>query len=194
MNAFEAYQTYLALKLHFSNPDYDYFKYHGKVKASVDMFNNRKDRFFFEKIARHPDPVGFLLANIMANPTTYVRDLAYDEEAKRIYTNWLKTKESLSYVFENECGYLLPDFNSNFLVSNGNHPHLLRLYLSGKITLETLCILCDLTGCLKYWNKKLKGDVIYDDIGVLIQKYRHFLKYDKEKFTKIIRNKYKEAT
>jgi hypothetical protein len=194
MNSFELYQTYLALKQHFTNPDYDYFKYHGKVKASADKFSSRKDRIFFEKIARHNDPVGFLLANIVANPTTYIRELAYSEEAKRVYANWLKTKESLSYAFGSDLEQLDPDFNKNFICSPGSHPRLLRLYLSGKVTLETLCILCDLTGCLKHWNNKLKGDVIYDDVGVLVQKYQHFLKYDKEKFKKIIRNKYKEAT
>jgi hypothetical protein len=193
MNSFEVYQTYLALKLHFTNPDYDFFKYHGKVSASVDTFSNRKDRFFFEKLAKHNDPVGFLLANIISNPHTYVRDLAYSEDAKRVYLDWLKKKESLSYVFGEELSNLSRDFNGNFVCISGVHPPLLRLYLANKITLETLCILCDLTGCLKYWAKQMKGDIIYDDIELLVRKYTPFLQFDKEKFSKIIRNNFKET-
>ena len=33
VSPFEAYQTYLALKQHFTRPSYDYFKYNGKVKV-----------------------------------------------------------------------------------------------------------------------------------------------------------------
>jgi hypothetical protein len=49
MSAFEVYKDYLALKNHFSNKNYDYFKYKGKVRTSIDSFNKRKDKIFFEK-------------------------------------------------------------------------------------------------------------------------------------------------
>ena len=189
MNAYECYQTYLGLKLHFTNKDYDYHKYHGKVNASVDSFRTRNDRFFFEKLAKHIDPFSFLLSNIIANPSAYVRDLAYDEEAKHIYTKWLKTKESLSYIFTQELSQLDQDLKSYFIADPNNHPKIIKLYLSNKISLETLCILVDIINCLPYWNKRLKGDIIYDDVGMLIQKYTAFLQYDKEKFKEIIRNK-----
>ncbi len=189
MNAFECYQNYLALKLHFTDDEYDYHKYHGKVSASVDSFKARKDRFFFEKIAKHNDPFGFLLANIVSNPHTYVRDIAYDETAKTIYNKYLKTKESLSYIFTQDLSKLDKNLKSYFIVESNQHPKIIKLYLSNKISLETLCILADITKCLPYWNKQLKGDVIYRDVGLLVSKYTAFLKYDKEKFTKIIQTK-----
>ena len=38
----EAYQTYLAIKNHFSSPSYDYFKYQGKVKVNSQSFEKRE--------------------------------------------------------------------------------------------------------------------------------------------------------
>ena len=189
MSPFEVYITYLALKRHFTSESYDFHKYNGKINASIDAFKARKDCFFFEKLAKHQNPKDFLLANIIVNPTAYVRDLAYDEKYKIIYNKWLKTKESLTYVFQTEITNLHPDFNSNFLCTDGNHPILLRLFLGEKISLETLSILCNLTGCLKHWDQQLEGDIVYKDVGLLVKKYKQFLQYDKEKFKKIIRNK-----
>jgi len=192
MNSFDAYRTYLALKQHFSS-DYDYFKYQGKVNATISSFQARRDRFFFDKLAKHNDPVGFLLSNIIHNPTAYIRELAYGENEKTIYKKWLKTKESLSYIFTTELAALDPDFNSNFVCKSNDHPPLLKTYLRGKISIETLCILCDLTGCLKHWGKQLEEDIVYKDVGLLVRKYSPFLQFDKEKFKKIIRSKMKET-
>ena len=47
MTGFECYKTYLALKHHFTNQSYDYFKYNGKTKANEQTFKTRKDRYFF---------------------------------------------------------------------------------------------------------------------------------------------------
>ena len=51
MNEFEAYQKYIALKLHFTS-DYDYFKYNGKTNVTLNSFNERKDKFHFKKIVK----------------------------------------------------------------------------------------------------------------------------------------------
>ena len=53
---FECYKTYLAMKQHFTKDKYDYVKYCGRSRASLQSFYKRKDRYFFEKMARqHPD-------------------------------------------------------------------------------------------------------------------------------------------
>ena len=38
MEPFEVYQKYLALRTHFKSDSYDYFRYHGKLKANRDKF------------------------------------------------------------------------------------------------------------------------------------------------------------
>ena len=188
LNGFEAYQYYLALRLHFTQESFDAFKYHFKVKADVASFIKRKDRLFFDKIATHKDPRNFLLANMIKNKKTYIREIAYGEEAQRVYKNWLKRKESQSYIFKEDLSKLKEDFNKNFICKDGQHPYLLKQYMGERITLETLCILCDLTGCLRYWHKQLIGDPVFEDLYILIIKYAPFIEYDRKKLIAIIRN------
>ena len=192
MNAYEAYILYLGLKLHFTSKDYDYFKYNGKVKADAHSFESRRDRYFFEKLAKHRDVQGFLVSNLVSGSRSYIRDLVYNEQAQKAYADWLKIKESLGYIFKEEISQLKGGFNENFICKDRQHPNVLRQYLGHKISLETLCILCNITGCMDYWNKQLKGDVVYEDVELLVRKYIPFLQFDKEKFKKIIRSKYKE--
>ena len=52
MMPFDAYRCYLSLKNHFTKDHYDYHKYRGKTRATVQAFYKRKDRFWFEKFAR----------------------------------------------------------------------------------------------------------------------------------------------
>ena len=47
---YNAYITYLAIKQHFTSPEYDFIKYNGKVRASKDSFLKRRDKFFFDSI------------------------------------------------------------------------------------------------------------------------------------------------
>ena len=186
MSAFECYKEYLALKNHFTKPGYDYFKYNGKLKANPDSFNTRKDKLFFQKLAKHPDVHNFLVANLSDNEKYWIRELAYSEEAEKRYKQWLKRQQSLTYVFKQQLGKLDSDFNQNFVVNSNEHPLLLKLFLGNDIDLETMCILLDLTGAKKHWDSKMKYDMVYDSVKLKIEKYTPFIKYDKEKIRKIV--------
>ena len=62
---FDAYKSYLGLKNHFTKEKYDYHRYGGKSRASLESFYKRRDRYFFEKLSRQKDDaevVEFLLA------------------------------------------------------------------------------------------------------------------------------------
>ena len=50
---FDVYRCYLSMKNHFTKDKYDYHKYCGKSRATVQSFYKRKDRFWFEKLARN---------------------------------------------------------------------------------------------------------------------------------------------
>lgn len=189
MSAFEVYKDYLALKNHFSNKNYDYFKYKGKVRTSVDSFNKRKDKIFFEKLAKNKEFHEFLVSNLSEDPKLWIRDLAYSDDALKRYLNWKKRQQSLSYTFKNDLSKLNSDFDSNLLCKNG-HPILLKLYLGGEISLETLCIVLKMTKSVKYWNKSMEYDPVWEDIRNKVIKYTPFLKYDEEKFLKIVLDKF----
>lgn len=187
MSAFECYKEYLALKNHFSKPDYDYFKYNGKVRVNPESFNLRKDKIFFQKLAKHPDVHSFLVANLSLNEKAWIRELAYSEQAENTYKNWLKKQQSLTYLVKNELNRLSTNFDDNFKIDKKSpHPLLLRRYLGNQISLETLCILLDLSGAKRYWDKKMEYDLIYQDVKNKIEKYTPFIKYDKEKIRNIV--------
>lgn len=191
MSAFECYKEYLALKNHFTKPSYDYFKYNGKSNAKVDSFNSRKDRLWFQKLAKHPDVHNFLVANFAKNEKAWIKELAYSEDAEKTYKDWLKRNQSLSYQFKKDLKEIMPSFDANFMVFKNLHPYLLRSYLGGTVSLETMCILLDLTGAKKHWDSKMEYDPIYQEVKMKIEKYTPFIKYDKEKLRNIVLDYFK---
>ncbi len=187
MSAFECYKEYLALKNHFSSPNYDYFRYNGKLKVNSTSFDQRKDKLFFQKLAKHPDVHNFLVANLSKNDKAWIKELAYSDDAERVYKDWLKRNQSLTYVVANDLSQLDSPFDGNFIVSKTqSHPRLLQLYLGGHVTLETVCILLDITKAKKHWDSKMEFDPIYDEVRKKIEKYTPFIKYDKVKIKKIV--------
>jgi hypothetical protein len=183
---FEVYRDYLALKNHFNNPKYDYFRYNGKSGASPESFSKRKDAMFFQKLAKHRDPHGLMLANFIKNPKLWIRDIAYSEGAEQTYLDWTKRIQSLTYLFKSDMSKLDTPFDSNLIVKDNDHPTLLKLLLSEAILPETVCIIADLTGCTKYWDRELAFDPVWDEMGTFIKKYTPFVKYDREKIKKTL--------
>lgn len=186
MNAYECYVLYVALKNHFKQKSYDFFKYNGKIRSNPQSFSTRGDKVFFEKLAKHENPRDFLVSNLIENEKIWIRDIAYSEEAENTYKNWQKRLQSLSYHIKSDLSNLKDNFNDNFIVEEYDHPHLLKLYLRKDISLETLVILTDLTGCVKSWDKKMVDDPVWDKVRMKIMKYRPFIKYDMEKIKETI--------
>lgn len=190
MSPFQVYKTYSALKLHFTS-DYNYFQYNGQTRLKQESFEKRNDKIFFAKIAKHSDPLNFLMVNILANPKTWIKTLAYDKEAETKYADWLKRKQSMSYMFKQDLQKLKPDFNSNLTLEANSHPNIVVQYLSGDIMFETLCIICAITGCMKSWDKKMIDDPVWDDLSRKIKKYMPFMSIDTDKYKKIILDVFK---
>ena len=110
---FETYQTYLSMKSHFTNRKYDFFKYGGKSRATVTAFNRRKDKYWFEKTSRKYSDgqiVDFLLANFVTstNPENlWIGEIINSGE--RNYSEWMKTQQSLTYLFKEQSKRLLSE-------------------------------------------------------------------------------------
>jgi hypothetical protein len=190
-DAFDIYVYYLALKRHFTS-NYDFFKYNGKVKANAMSFENRKDKFFFYKLSKKKEAKDIILANMLANPNAWAGELL-DDKAESIYKEWIKRKQSLTYQFKSDIINLDDDFNDNFVVHDGQHPRLLKLYMMNDISLETLVMICDITNCIGHWEKNISDTIVFPDINKLVRKYRPFLDYDKPKMRKILLDKYNET-
>lgn len=192
MTAFEVYKTYLALKSHFTRDSYDFHKYGGKVNASVKSFEGRRDRFYFDKLAKLRDPTSFILANIIHNKDVWVGDLVTNDQAEQRYKDWARRTQSLSYCFKTELDRLEPDFDSNFRTGDGGHPPLIRKYLAGEISLETLIILAHMTKCFGRWNKAMQNDPVWKEVSRKMIKYQPFMKYDLAKLKSYVLDKFQQ--
>jgi len=193
MEAIDAYKTYLALKNHFMQDSYDYFKYNKKVNVTYDSFLKRKDKIFFAKLGNRKDKYleDFLIANFLYDPKMWVGELLSDDCEER-YTQWKKKQESLSYLFKNEIdfasGWKSDELNDFFDVKqNGDHPPIIKKYLRGEISLETLAILNSLLHFVKRYDTMIT-DPIYREVSKLCKKYQPFLKYDTAKMKKTLRD------
>lgn len=187
-DAFDIYIYYLAVKRHFTS-SYDFFKYNGKVNANSHSFENRKDKFHFYKLSKMTEAKDLILANLLENPKTWAGDLI-EPKAKDIYQSWSKKQQSLGYVFRNDISNLNFDDPNKDLLTQGEHPNLLKMYIADKICIETLIILDDLLNFFPYWDKKIEDKILWPDINNRVRKYKPFLNYEKSKMRKILLDKY----
>lgn len=191
MMPYDAYKEYLALKNHFTKDSYDYHKYCGKSRASVQSFYKRKDRMWFEKVSRQKsdqEVVDFFVANFVSCPdpeTLWIGEMIKEGEER--YRNWQKKIQSLSYLFKEETQQLFESykFEEVFNCSKG-HPPLLKNFLSGKISIETLVIYDRIFLFGNKFDKKLK-DPVWETVSRRIKKYNPFLNIDVFRYREILK-------
>ena len=193
-NGYSAFALFNSLKLHFSSPSYDYFKYHGKTNISETSFMKRKDKFSFYKLSRKynlEELKNFYISNILETDIKWIGDIM-GPEGEEIYKKWQKRNESLTYRFEQDIIYLFDSSGSFLFVDNGSYPYLLTSMLQGGIMVETVAILNDLMGFFPMWEKKIADDIIWPNWKLKLEKYTPFINYDKVKIKNILKEKIKE--
>lgn len=183
-DAFEACVEYTAIKKHF-NSDYDYFKYGGRVNLLKTTFDKKENRYYFYMLSKEHDYLNIILANVLHDRGVYIRDIQ-SSNGKKIYLEWKKRVDSLTYVFKEDLDKLNGSLKDAMEVTGGRHPELLKKYISNEICLETLCIIMNLTKINITWDKKISDPVVYPTINTLVENYLPFLEFDKKKFRKII--------
>ncbi len=191
MSPYQVYCEYLALKSHFSNPKYDYFKYNKKVRASVTSFNRRTDKYWFEKTSRKykdEEIVNFLVANFVES--TSVNQIWIGEiinSGERTYADWMRRQQSLTYLFKEQSNeFFLETKLEDALNCSKGHPPVLKKFLSGQLSLETLTIYEKIFHFSKDFDKKLL-DPVWETVSLKIKKYTPFLNTDVFQFKKILR-------
>ena len=188
---YETYQTYLSMKSHFTNPKYDFFKYGGKSRATVSSFNKRKDKYWFEKKSRKysdQEILDFLLSNFITanNPQNlWIGEIINSGE--RNYSEWMKRQQSLTYLFKEQLQELLSEKKlDEVLDCSKGHPLILKKYLGGDLSLETLIIMEKIFSFVKNFDKKLK-DPVWDTVSLKIKKYIPFININMIYYKKILR-------
>ena len=192
MTGFEVYKTYLAIKLHFTKDDYNYFTFNGKSRASESSFEKRKDRYFFKKLATKFDKdtiLQFLVSHFVENSSTWIGDLSVYNSST--YNAWKKKIQSMTFMFENDIDYLIDicNFEDLFDCKSGNHPILLQAYLGDRVTLESMVILNALVKYIPDFDNNIKEPIVWAEVRKKVVKYEPFLSIDKTKYKRILLQK-----
>lgn len=195
MTGYEAFCFYNALKMHFTSDSYDYHKYNGKTKTSIDAFENRKDKYYFYKLSRRntkEDYVEFLVSNFVHDENVWVGNLMMDE-ALTVHRERMKVVQSLSYSVSEDFSKLM-EHSSNpddVLKVVDDYPKLLTMVLQKDIKLETMCILNSMLNFFPMWDKKITDTIRWPQIKRKCLKYTSFIQFDKQKMKTILLEKIK---
>ncbi len=193
MTPYEVFCLYQSLKLHFTQESFDFHKYNGKSKISLDALDKRKDKWHFAKLARkfndREDCIFFIVANLLDDNQKWVGNLLLDE-ADVIYKDRIKVIQSLSYVFENDCRKLFEGVekpNELLKVVDGDYPVLLTKTMQKVTQIETFCLLSKILGFLPMWKEKIGDTIVWPNFYMKTLKYASFLPKEEMKYKMILK-------
>lgn len=192
MTPLEVFTTYLAVKNHFTKTNYDFHKYHGKVKTSLKTFYNKKERFFYEKLSRQKtdkEIVEFFVSNFVeCNDPQRLWIGEIVKAGEDYYQKWSFKRENLMSIFQKEIDQVFKNkqFDEMFSIKSNQHPQLLKEYLQGKLSIETLVILENILGYKTQFDNRLY-DPIWESVSLKISKYSPFLTVNTNKYKKILK-------
>jgi len=199
MNGFEIYKIYLAIKLHFTskNQSYDFHKHLGRTTARLETFTKRRDRYFFHKLSKSyndKSAIDYFVANFVSNTNLWVGDII-GKTGDDNYKQWSKKLEALHYYYEQDIDYILGrdiKFDDLFLVKKGQHPPILKMFLSKRINFETFLILDEILSFSKQLNKNINEKVLWPKLYDRMIRYKPFIKYNVTKYKKTLKDKLKD--
>jgi hypothetical protein len=189
---FDCYKSYLGLKNHFTKESYDYHRYGGKSRASLDSFYKRRDRFFFEKLSRQKNDeevVQFFVSNFVScdDPQSlWIGEIVRNGEQN--FTDWKKRLQSLTYTFKTEIENVFTgqDFDAMLVIEGTKHSSIIKEHLAGHLSLESIVILNKIIGFKDDYDKKLK-DPVWKFLSMRISKYNSFIHIDVFKYKKMLK-------
>ena len=186
MQPWDVYLIYNSVKLHFESDSYDAIKYSFKTSATQKSFFQRKDKYFFAKLAKkYPDKqilIDFLVANFASLDTgkCWAGNLV-EQSADDNYKFYLRRIESMSYFFGDQVDRLVEQckgsglsFDDLFKSENGAHPRIATLVMDKTIELETLVVLDIMVGFMK--RSKITETILWPEFSKKVLKFKPFLK------------------
>jgi len=186
MQPWDAYLIYNSVKLHFESDTYDAIKYSFKTSAKQKSFFQRKDKYFFAKLAKkYPDKqilIDFLVSNFasMDAGKCWAGNLV-EQSADDNYKSYLKKIDTMSYFFTDQVDRLVQyskgnglSFDDLFKSENGAHPRIVTLVMDKTIELETLVILDIMVGFMK--RSKITETIFWPEFSRKVSKFKPFLK------------------
>jgi hypothetical protein len=191
---FESYKLYNALKLHFEG-SYDAVKYNYKTNVTSKSFLNRKDKYFFAKLAKkYNGSLKEFYVSQFINEQKYIGDMM-DSEAESYYATYKKIKESIHRVFSIDINKIIDinigvKFDNLFESVDGQQPMIVQMWMQEDISLETVVILNSLLGFIQREDSKISDTIIWPDNKRKIEKYTPFVNFDKNKCKTMLMSKF----
>jgi hypothetical protein len=193
ITGYETFGLYQAIKLHFTTDSYDFYKYGGKSKISVDAFENRKDKYYFYKLSRRltnkDELISFLVANFVNDDNCWVGNLL-EESSDNLYRERQKVLQGLSYHFQSDCEKIFDEVcnpNEVIKIVNGDYPILLTMALRKDIQIETLCILNKILQFFPNWKNNISDTIRWPQYCRKVLKYSPFIEFDEVKCRNILK-------
>jgi hypothetical protein len=157
----------------------------------MTSFNKRKDKYWFEKTSRKysdKEVVDFLVSNFASsdNPQNlWIGEIINSGE--KTYAEWMRRQQSLTYLFKEQSNELFSQTKlEDVLNCSKGHPIVLKKFLSGNISLETLVIYDRIFLFGNNFDKKLL-DPVWETVSLKIKKYSPFLNINVFQYKKILR-------
>ena len=190
MTPYDAFREWFAIKAHFTSMKYDYVKNQGKTpNNSVADYEASRYRNHFIRVANHYSPKWLMISTLVDKPEAWITDTR-SEKAEELLTERLAKVQALKYTFTQELKLLKDDFVSNIRYDTGEHPYVVRLYLGGKISIETLTIFCSLTKRFELWG--VGTDHVLEGVTRKSFKYKTFIPFDELKYRDILIDRFKK--
>ena len=117
--------------------------------------------------------------------TMWIGEMIKEGEGR--YQEWKKKTQSLSYIFKEEAESVFDNrkVDDVFNCSKG-HPSILKSYLGGDISLESMVIYDIILGYGKDFDKRLT-DPVWETVSRKIKKYKPFININVPRYKKILK-------
>lgn len=179
MTPFETFKLYVALKKHFTSKSYDIVKTKGAISISKDSFDKRRDLIQLYKISKNykrKEIIDLLVANFASGDKSAN---IFGTEYVEIYKKWLTRRKRLLYNLDTDLDNIIFRMEKEDIKSatkEGQHPLIFRMYMGKDIHIETLVIMEKLYPFVEDYA----NDQYLDDICLLVEKYKPFVRFDKD--------------
>lgn len=177
MNGFEVYRKYIAIKLHFTNDSYDYFRSEGRTTANIHSYSKRKDQYFFDYLAKNggdeSDITMKLVLYFLNERHMYIKEIV-EECRKRpnYFLQWLGFIEGFPYTAIKQFNDIRDEFLKTKIFPDVFHsPLMFEKYLEKELYAESF-ILFD--SFFKI-SKLLKNNLLWKEESKILKKYFPFV-------------------
>jgi len=164
--AFEYYEAYNMLKIHFKQKSYIYGTGIKGINErwKTDQKRLKPELIYFKDKYTLKEFKYYLTSNLIINPNIYFKKLKSDYCEKN-YKKWKKYNNNSLYNFEKDLQYIYKKINSDVIDEN----KLLKYLEEGKINFDTVMYIDQLLGLR---TVKPSDKDLWKKYGLLLEKYR----------------------